>query len=70
MRAMGLGVKQQAANSFLEKKFKKRSDFNYDETVQVSFFAPFTAVRVDECLPILVIIIIIITPITISSSHF
>ncbi len=32
---MGLGVKQQAANSFLEKKFKKKADYSYEETVQV-----------------------------------
>jgi hypothetical protein len=38
MRAMGLGVKQQAANSFLEKKFKKKADYGYEETVQVCTF--------------------------------
>lgn len=35
MRGVGVGVKQQPANSFLEKKLKKKTDFNYDGTVQV-----------------------------------
>ncbi len=46
MDAVGLGVKQQAANTFLEKKLKKKTDskkidinLNYFETVEVSFIS-------------------------------
>lgn len=35
MRGCGVGVKQQPANSFLEKKLKKKTDFSYKEAVQV-----------------------------------
>lgn len=35
MRGVGVGVKQQPANSFLEKKLKKKTDYDYDGTVQV-----------------------------------
>lgn len=37
-RAVSVGAKQTEANSFLEKKFKKRSDYTHDEAVQVIFF--------------------------------
>uniref|UniRef100_A0A914CL18 Uncharacterized protein n=1 Tax=Acrobeloides nanus TaxID=290746 RepID=A0A914CL18_9BILA len=36
MRGVGVGVKQQPALSFLEKKFKKRIDYNHDETIQLA----------------------------------
>lgn len=36
MRGVGVGVKQQPANSFLEKKLKKKTDYNYEETIQVN----------------------------------
>jgi len=39
--------KWQAANSFLEKKFKKKSDFNYDETVQLALECLQSALGVD-----------------------
>jgi len=32
-------VKQQAVNSFLEKKLKKKTDFSYDESVQLALEA-------------------------------
>ena len=38
-RAVSVGAKQTEANSFLEKKFKKRSDYSHDEAVQVRFLA-------------------------------
>jgi len=47
MRAMGLGVKQQAANSFLEKKFKKKADYSYEETVQLALECLQSALGVD-----------------------
>jgi len=34
-RAIGVGAKQSEANSFLEKKLKKKQDYSHDETVQV-----------------------------------
>lgn len=34
-RATSLGVKQQQANTLLEKKLKKQPDFNHEQTVQV-----------------------------------
>nr|AXS78283.1 proteasome subunit alpha type-6 [Anisakis simplex] len=36
MRGVGVGVKQQPANSFLEKKLKKKTDFDYNGTVQLA----------------------------------
>lgn len=34
-RAISVGVKQTEANSYLEKKFKKKSDYEHDEAIQV-----------------------------------
>lgn len=34
-RAISVGSKQTEANSFLEKKYKKRQDYAHDEAVQV-----------------------------------
>lgn len=36
MRAVSVGVKQQAATSFLEKKLKKKADYNQEETIQLA----------------------------------
>jgi len=36
MRAVSVGVKQQAATSFLEKKLKKKADYNEEETIQLA----------------------------------
>jgi len=35
-KAAAVGVKQIEANSFLEKKIKKRQDYTFNETVEVS----------------------------------
>ena len=35
MKGVAIGVKQQQASTMLEKKIKKKTDFNYEETVQV-----------------------------------
>jgi len=35
-KACSVGAKQTEANSFLEKKFKKKEDYSHDETVQVA----------------------------------
>ena len=35
IRGAGIGVKRVQANSFLEKKLKRKNDLNYDETLQV-----------------------------------
>jgi len=39
IKGIGVGVKQQAVNSFLEKKLKKKTDFTYDESVQLALEA-------------------------------
>ena len=41
-----VGAKQTEANSFLEKNFKKKTDYNHDETIQV-----FINIRVEFDLP-------------------
>ncbi|XP_064484268.1 proteasome subunit alpha type-6-like [Ornithodoros turicata] len=38
-KAASVGVKQTEANSYLEKKFKKRQDYNYNETIQLAITA-------------------------------
>merc|ERR1719225_2591953 len=35
-KACSVGTKQTEANSFLEKKFKKKENYNHDETIQVA----------------------------------
>merc|ERR1719494_112776 len=35
-KACSVGAKQTEANSFLEKNFKKKTDYNHDETIQVA----------------------------------
>jgi 20S proteasome subunit alpha 1 len=35
-RATSAGVKQTEANNFLEKRIKKKSDFNFEEAVEVN----------------------------------
>ena len=35
-KAVSVGAKQTEANSFLEKKFKKKESYNHDETIQVA----------------------------------
>ncbi len=37
-RGVSVGVKQQQASSFLEKKLKKKQDYSLEETVQVEVF--------------------------------
>ncbi|CAD5234550.1 unnamed protein product [Bursaphelenchus xylophilus] len=47
MKAVSVGVKQQPATSFLEKKFKKQSELNHDETIQTALEALQTALGSD-----------------------
>jgi len=47
IRGIGVGVKQQGANSFLEKKLKKRTDYTQEETIQLSLEALQTALGND-----------------------
>ncbi|VDN18931.1 unnamed protein product [Gongylonema pulchrum] len=47
MRGVSVGVKQQPANSFLEKKLKKKNDFTYDVAVQLALECLQTSLGVD-----------------------
>jgi 20S proteasome subunit alpha 1 len=40
-RATSAGVKQTEANNFLEKRLKKKSDFSYDEAVEVNLIVKY-----------------------------
>jgi len=46
-RAISVGVKQTEANSYLEKKLKKRSDFNEEEAIQLAISCLSTVLAVD-----------------------
>jgi len=46
-RGCSIGPKQQQANSFLEKKIKKKQDYTYDETVQLAIQCLQTCLAVD-----------------------
>uniref|UniRef100_A0A7E4VI17 Proteasome subunit alpha type n=1 Tax=Panagrellus redivivus TaxID=6233 RepID=A0A7E4VI17_PANRE len=47
MRGVSVGVKQQSANSFLEKKFKKKTAYNTEETVELGLECLQTALGSD-----------------------
>jgi len=47
MRGVGVGVKQQPANSFLEKKLKKKTDYDFEGTIQLALECLQTALGVD-----------------------
>lgn len=46
-RAISVGVKQTEANSYLEKKLKKRTDFNEEEAIQLAISCLSTVLAVD-----------------------
>ena len=46
-KGISVGVKQQTANSFLEKKLKKKSDLSKDETIQLAMEALHSSLAVD-----------------------
>ncbi|VDN58617.1 unnamed protein product [Dracunculus medinensis] len=47
MRGVGVGVKQQAVNTFLEKKLKKKTGFNLEENIQLALECLQTSLGVD-----------------------
>ena len=47
MRGVAVGVKQQSANGFLEKKFKKRIDYSTEETIELALEGLQTALSGD-----------------------
>lgn len=46
-RAISVGVKQTEANSYLEKKLKKRTEFNEEEAIQLAISCLSTVLAVD-----------------------
>lgn len=46
-RAVSVGVKQTEANSYLEKKLKKKTDFNEEEAIQLAISCLSTVLAVD-----------------------
>lgn len=46
-RAASVGVKQTEANSYLEKKFKKKPEYEHDEAIQLAISALSTVLSVD-----------------------
>lgn len=46
-RAISVGVKQTEANSYLEKKLKKRSEYNEEEAIQLAISCLSTVLAVD-----------------------
>merc|ERR1712200_184527 len=46
-KACSVGAKQTEANSFLEKNFKKKTDYNHDETIQVAISCLSTILSAD-----------------------
>uniref|UniRef100_U5EX64 Proteasome subunit alpha type n=1 Tax=Corethrella appendiculata TaxID=1370023 RepID=U5EX64_9DIPT len=46
-RAISVGVKQTEANSYLEKKLKKKTDFNEEESIQLAITCLSTVLAVD-----------------------
>ncbi|XP_067126844.1 proteasome subunit alpha type-6-like [Centruroides vittatus] len=46
-RATSVGVKQAEANSYLEKKYKKRINYNHDEAIQLAITALSTVLSAD-----------------------
>ncbi|TKR81108.1 hypothetical protein L596_015043 [Steinernema carpocapsae] len=47
MRGVSVGVKQQPANSFLEKRLKKKLDYDHNETIQLALEGLQSAVGID-----------------------
>jgi len=46
-RATSVGVKQTEANSYLEKKYKKKSDYDHEQTIQLAIGALSTVLSID-----------------------
>jgi len=46
-RACSAGVKQTEANSFLEKKYRKKTNYNHDETIQLAITCLMTVLSAD-----------------------
>lgn len=46
-RAISVGVKQTEANSYLEKKLKKKADYNEEEAIQLAITCLSTVLAVD-----------------------
>ncbi|KAK0404584.1 hypothetical protein QR680_017524 [Steinernema hermaphroditum] len=58
MRGVSVGVKQQPANSFLEKRLKKKLDYDHNETIQLALESLQAALGIDVKAPEVEVVVV------------